>query len=71
MFSDPMKMDSRLKPLIDAADREAMAELADHETQGRLGFCYVFWRTKKRILKQKYGVDWKDPSELNPHAIFD
>ena len=36
-----------------------------------LGFCHVYWGTKKRILKEKYGIDWKSPQELNPGVIYD
>ncbi len=36
-----------------------------------LGFCFFYWSAKKEILKEKYGIDWKSPSELNPHVMFD
>ena len=36
-----------------------------------LGFCHMYWGTKKRILKEKYGIDWKSPAELNPFILFD
>lgn len=36
-----------------------------------IGSCYIFWRAKKQILKEKYGIDWKSPSELNLHVMFD
>ncbi|MBQ4585894.1 MAG: hypothetical protein IJA82_06770 [Clostridia bacterium] len=36
-----------------------------------LGYCHLYWATKKRILKEKYGIDWKSPAELNPGVLFD
>lgn len=36
-----------------------------------LGSCHIYWSKKKRILKEKYGIDWNSPSELNPHICFD
>lgn len=38
---------------------------------GYLGYCYLYWETKKEILKTHYGIDWKSPAELNPHIHFD
>lgn len=38
---------------------------------GYLGYCHLYWATKKRILKEKYSIDWKSPAELNPHILYD
>ena len=38
---------------------------------GYLGYCHLYWMKKKIILKEKYGIDWKSPSELNPRIMFD
>lgn len=38
---------------------------------GYLGYCHLYWATKKRILKEKYSIDWKSPAELNPYVIYD
>ena len=38
---------------------------------GYLGYCHLYWATKKRILKEKYSLDWKSPAELNPHILYD
>lgn len=31
-----------------------------------IGSCHVYWGEQKRILKEKYGIDWETPSEENP-----
>lgn len=38
---------------------------------GYLGYCFLYWDCKKRILKEEFGIDWKSPEELNPHVRFD
>ena len=59
MRHDPIEDDPKIKSLIEAADKEANAELIDSEYRGRMGFCYIFWTTKKRILREKHGA--RDP----------
>lgn len=51
---------------MDAADKEADMALVMHPGRGELGFCHIVWETKKRILKEKYGMEWKTPAEENP-----
>jgi hypothetical protein len=66
------KIDSILREAyIQAAEVETEAILEDHEMRGEMGFCHIFWATQKRILKEKYGVNWKTPTEENPQALFD
>lgn len=36
-----------------------------------LGFFHLYWGTKKRILKEKYDIDWSSPAELNLGIMFD
>lgn len=36
-----------------------------------LGFCHAVWDIKKRLLKEKYDINWKSPSDLNPEINFD
>ena len=38
---------------------------------GYLGYCHMYWSVKQRILEEKYGIDWRTPSELNPEVLFD
>lgn len=45
----------------------------DEELGGEkyFGICHQYWRIKRRILKEKYGIDWKSPGEMNPLCRFD
>ena len=36
-----------------------------------MGFWHQYWAFKKRILKDKFDIDWKTPQELNPDVRFD
>lgn len=66
---DPIEDDPKFKEILAKAEAEAEEELKD-ERRG-MGFCHLFWHTKKRILKEKYNVKWKSPADLNPHVMFD
>jgi len=35
------------------------------------GGCHFLWREMKRILLEKYGIEWFTPAEMNPGVIFD
>lgn len=37
----------------------------------QLGSCHTLWDIQKRILKEKYGITWYTPAELNPDIKFD
>jgi hypothetical protein len=37
----------------------------------QLGSCHSFWAMRKHILKEKYGITWYSPSELNPDIKYD
>ena len=37
----------------------------------QLGSCHTLWIFQKRILKEKYGITWYTPAELNPDIKFD
>lgn len=66
---DPLEDDPRFRDLIAKAEREAELELADWPRG--MGFCHILWETQKEILREKYGIDWHTPVEMNPDALFD
>lgn len=37
----------------------------------QLGSCHWIWAMKKRILKEKYGITWYAPPEVNTACIYD
>jgi len=66
---DPIERDPSFSEQIAQADEMAKLELK--EQPRRMGSCHTLWRTKKRILKEQFGIDWKTPAEMNPHVFFD
>jgi hypothetical protein len=55
---------------------EAKMLLPDHPEQAaqifmQLGSCHRLWTIQKTILKEKYGITWYTPAELNPEIIYD
>jgi hypothetical protein len=69
MPRNPTEDDPRLADLIRKAKLEA--EESTRAFAGRLGYCHMLWINQKRILRDKYGIDWKTPAEMNPEADID
>lgn len=69
MKRNPKEKDPKIREIIKKAEEEAEEILKDKPKIE--GFCYMLWSEQKRILKEKYGIDWKSPDEMNPDIIFD
>ena len=69
LLHDPIEDLPDMAEALENASAETDTELAGIERG--MGFCHRFWRTKKRILKTKHGVDWLTPGEMNPSTRFD
>lgn len=82
---DPLEDDPELQPIfevvrlqvrqeVDIGHQQQMIELqpkvADLFHSGR-GLCHQQWIVMKRILLEKYGIEWMTPAEMNPFMIFD
>jgi len=37
----------------------------------KLGHCHRIWGLQKSILKERFGITWYTPAELNPDICFD
>ena len=35
------------------------------------GACHILWGRQQKILKEKYGIKWRSPDEMNPDVMFD
>lgn len=71
LLRDPVEDDPRHAVVFRNIDDEVKALLADHPRRGSEGFVNIYWETKKRLLKNRYGIDWRSPGEMNPQVIFD
>jgi len=69
VLTDPVERTAAYKAIIAAVNKEAEAEAAAY--RARMGYCHVLWGAKQRILKEKYGIEWRTPAEMNPLTCFD
>jgi hypothetical protein len=65
---DPIEDDPAARPALEAADREA-DEVVRHAPRG--GKIHLYWDAKKQLLKEKHGIEWRSPAEMNPGWFFD
>ncbi len=65
---DPIENDPKYKKIFSLVDQEIGQKLGNSPP---MGYCHVIWSMKKQILKDRYGIDWKSPAELNPNIEFD
>ncbi len=66
--TDPVEYTDRflaIEPELEKLIREDVGE------GGYLGFCHTYWGAKKRILKERYGIDWQSTADRFPGMMFD
>ena len=68
---DAVELDPRYKSIFAVINDEVEEVLKNDKSRGKLGFVHIVWQTKKRILLEKYGIQWRSPTELNPGTMFD
>jgi hypothetical protein len=68
---DPIEDDPKYASIFRSIDDETTAALEKKQIYPSLGYCHTFWVTKQKLLRKKYGLDWKSPSELNPATCYD
>ncbi|MEY2502285.1 MAG: hypothetical protein QOI07_2619 [Verrucomicrobiota bacterium] len=66
---DPQENDPQLRDVFTVCDAEAERAVGNVPRDQR--FIFRFWSAKKKILRQKHGIDWKTPAELNPNIAYD
>jgi hypothetical protein len=66
---DPLEDVPELRRAFRQASLEAHSKTKRHD--GHLGAIHLYWDEKKRILKEKYSIDWMTPAELNPNICYD
>lgn len=66
--TDPIELTDEYIKIELELERLIRAEIGEG---GYRGFCHKYWWTKKNILKDKYGIKWESPADMNPRIIFD
>ncbi len=65
---DPVEDTPEFQAIKDELEKKIVAKIG--ENRG-MGYCHLYWATKREILKQDYGIEWKSPAVLNPRVHFD
>lgn len=68
LLYDPVEDTVEYKNIQDELESELFKLMQNVDV--KMGRSYKYWSLKKRILKQKYNIDWKSPPEMNPGIIF-
>ncbi len=66
---DPIEWSAEYEKVIDKASRKIEELLQD--TPRGMGFCFAYWHTKREVLSDDYGIEWRSPNIMNPGVIFD
>ena len=72
-MKDPIEKTPEFKAVIKEVEMLAMAALKKDGITEEMcrGWYTYFWEYKKKILKKKYGIKWKSPSDMNPDIIYE
>lgn len=65
-FVEETAVYKEVEPIIEELIKERLGELYDH-----IGACHAIWYHRKRLLMEKYGIEWFTPAELNLGVDFD
>lgn len=71
MKKDPIEKTAAFRKVSKEVDTEVDKILEAQGILGMMGSCHIAWAEKKRILKEKHGIDWRSPGEMNPDIMFD
>ena len=71
MKYDPQERDPKKRALIKAAETEAEYSMEQDRTIELEGSCHILWERQQDILREKYGIKWRTPADMNPDVMFD
>ena len=65
---DPVERTPQWEALYYEAEQECDRRLGD--IPRGMGFCFAHWSTFRQVLAE-HGIEWRSPSVMNPHVMFD
>lgn len=65
---DPVEDTPEFQVIKEELEEKIIAKIGPNSG---MGYCYLYWETKRDILKKGYGIEWKSPALLNPKVRFD
>lgn len=67
--ADPVEFTERWEKIYYDLSDELDRMLADEPR--RMGYCFMYWEAKARLLREAYGIEWRSPHAMNPGVMFD
>lgn len=67
---DPIEDDPECEAFIASARWEAAEAARAAGIEGR-GSCHFVWTEQAKVLRERDGVIWFSPKEMNPHVTYD
>lgn len=68
---DSIEDKEEYKELLKKVDIETKEALKNKGIKNTLGYIHIFESYKKKLLKEKYGIEWKTTQEMNPNIRID
>lgn len=68
---DPIEETEEFKKIEKSVNEEVENLLEQQGVKKQLGYVHIYQNLKKKILKEKYDIEWKTIEEMNPDVIFD
>jgi len=65
---DPQEDNPALAEAFASADKKAERSVGNVARDA--DFVFHFWKAKKRILQEEFGISWKSPADLNPWISY-
>lgn len=69
-FRDQVELNPEFKEVEQQVARLAAEELERSGSEG-MGVAHEYGQIKKRLLKQRYRIEWRPLEEMNPFVTFD
>lgn len=66
---DPIEYSYRWEEIYYDLEKELNERFANAPRQR--GLCYHIWSAKRELLKDKYGIVWRSPAQMNSRVRFD
>lgn len=65
---DPVEDTPEFQAIRDELEEKIVAKIGENSG---MGYCHLYWQTKREILKKEYGIEWQSPAVMNPRIHFD
>lgn len=68
---DSLEDKEEYKEIFEKVEKEVREKFKKENIKKQLGYIHIFDNYKKKILKEKYNIDWKTTQEMNPEVLID